>query len=117
MPTEHATLHGLLLLADFTTTSRAMTRYIGDPTDGSTQSISQHCGGFDQIDSTTFRCLGLMHCVLDSLPSDTAAGFQSRGTVAGLVPTILALIAASPLEPVQLALLSPHRALATVCFG
>lgn len=117
MPIQHGKLHGLLLLASLATTSCAMTRYIGDPTDISTQNISHYCGGFEQVNFTTGRCPGLMRCVLDLLPSDTAAGFQSGGTIAGLVPTILALIAASPLELVQLAILSPHRALATVCFG
>ena len=114
MPIQNGKFHGLLLLASLATTSRAMTRYVGDPTDGSTQNISHYCGGFDQVNFTTGRCPVLMRCVLDLLPSDTTAGFQSGGTIAGLVPTILALIAASPLELVQLALLSPHRALATV---
>lgn len=117
MPIQHGKFHSLLLLASLATTSHAMTRYVGDPTDRSTQEISQSCGGFDQINFIAGRCPGLMRCVLDNLPADTAAGFQSGGTIAGLVPTILALIAASPLELVQLALLSPHRALATVCFG
>lgn len=117
MPIQRGTLNGLLLLASLASTSRAMTRYVGDPTDRGTQEISQSCGGFDQINFTTGHCPGLMRCVLDNLPADTAAGFQSGGTIAGLVPTILALIAASPLELVQLAILSPHRALATVCFG
>jgi hypothetical protein len=117
MANQQGTLYGLLLLASLASTSHAMTRYIGDPTDGTTQNISQQCGGFDQLNFKTGRCPRLMRCVLDSLPSDTTAGFQSGGTIAGLVPTILALIAASPLELVQLALLSPHRALATVCFG
>jgi hypothetical protein len=94
-----------------------MTRTIGDPTDNTTQDVSRDCGGFDQVNFAAGRCPGLMRCVLDNLPSDTTAGFQSGGTIAGLVPTMLALIAASPLELVQLALLSPHRALATVCFG
>jgi len=114
-------LHGgcskLLVCAALATTSHAMTHYIGDPTDGRTQNVSQQCGGFDQVNFTANHCASLMRCVLDNLPSDITAGFQSGGAIAGLVPTILALIAASPLELVQLALLSPHRALATVCFG
>ena len=116
MPIQRGTLSGLLLIS-LIATSRAMTRYVGDPTDRSTQDISQSCGGFDQINFIEGLCPSLMRCVLKALPEDTAAGFQSGGTIAGLVPTILALIAASPLELVQLALLSPHRALATVCFG
>jgi hypothetical protein len=99
------------------TTSHAMTRYIGDPADNRTAEVSQECGGSDQVNFAAGRCDNLMRCVLDFLPSDAAAGFQSGGKIAGLVPTLLVLIAASPLELVQLALLSPHRALATVCFG
>lgn len=117
MPLQHGTFKSLLLVAALATTSHAMTRYIGDPTDLTTQNVSQQCGGFDQNHFITGRCPSLMRCVLDNIPSDTAAGFQSGGAIAGLVPTILALIAASPLELVQLAFLSPHRALATVCFG
>lgn len=94
-----------------------MTRYVGDPSDHTTQNISQTCGGSDQTNFSFGRCPSLMRCVLDGLPSDTAAGFQSGATIAGLLPTILALIAAPPLELVQLAFLSPHRALATACFG
>ena len=117
MPTQHDVYTSLLVLAALATTSHAMTRYIGDPTDHRTQNVSQQCGGFDQANFTAGRCPDLMRCVLDNLPSDITAGFQSGGTIAGLVPTILALIAAPPLELVQLALLSPHRALLTVCFG
>jgi hypothetical protein len=107
----------LLLLGALAITSQAMTRYIGDPDDGRTQNISQHCGGFDQMNFATGRCPALMSCVLDDLPSDTAAGFQSGGAIAALLPTTLALIAAPPLETVKYALLSPHRAIATACFG
>lgn len=117
MPHKHTFLNSLLLCASLATTSFAMTRYVGDPTDGTTQNISRSCGGFDQINFTNGKCPALMRCVLDSLPADTAAGFQSGGAIAALLPTILALIAASPLELVQLAFLSPHRALATACFG
>lgn len=117
MALQDAMSSRLLCLAIFATPSQAMTRYIGDPTDSRTQNISQTCGGFDQVNFTAGRCPSLMRCVLDALPSDTAAGYQSGGAIAALLPTILALIAASPLELVQLAFLSPHRALATACFG
>jgi hypothetical protein len=117
MSLQHGPFKSLLVLSVLATTSQAMTRYVGDPTDNTTQRISQQCGGSDQINFTAGRCPSLMRCVLDNLPSDSAAGFQSGGAIAGLLPTILALIAASPLELVQLAFLSPHRALATACFG
>jgi hypothetical protein len=117
MPLQYGSLKSLLVLSVLATTSQAMTRYVGDPTDNTTQSISHQCGGSDQNNFHQGRCPALMRCVLDNLPSDLAAGFQSGGAIAGLLPTILALIAASPLELVQLAFLSPHRALATACFG
>lgn len=117
MPIHYGTPSNLLLLVALATTVHAMTRYIGDPSDRSTQDVSQSCGGFDQLNFTTGRCPRLMSCILDNIRADTAAGFQSGGTIIGLVPTILTLIAAPPLELVQLAILSPHRALATVCFG
>ncbi|KAI5193563.1 hypothetical protein AUEXF2481DRAFT_75934 [Aureobasidium subglaciale EXF-2481] len=117
MPSRQTCLLEGFLIVTLITTSQAMTRYVGDPTDYSTQNISQTCGGFNQENFDFGKCPLLMRCVLDELPSDAAAGFQSGGAIAGLVPTILALVAASPLELVQLAFLSPHRALATVCFG
>jgi len=42
---------------------------------------------------------------------------QSGSNIARLVPTITALIGAPPLDLVQMAILSPHRALATCCFS
>lgn len=117
MPLQYGFFNKLLLLSILATTSQAMTRYIGDPSDNVTQAVSQYCGGSDQMNFSKSRCPALMRCVLDNLPSDTAADNQSGNAMAALLPTILALIAASPLELVQLAFLSPHRALATACFG
>jgi hypothetical protein len=117
MTLQYDFINRLLLLSALVTTSQAMTRYVGDPGDNVTQAISRYCGGSDQINFTAARCPTLMRCVLDNLPSDTAADNQSGNAIAALLPTILALIAASPLELVQLAFLSPHRALATACFG
>lgn len=96
---------------------QALQRYIGDPSDDITRNISTTCGASNPTNFAAGKCPALLRCVLDALPSDLTAGFQSGGNIASLVPTILALIGAGPLELVQLALLSPHRALATCCFS
>ena len=81
------------------------------------KSISAQCDGSNQTNFQGAYCAHLLRCVLDNLPSDLSAGMQSGGNVASLIPTILALIGAPPLDLVQLAMLSPHRALATCCFS
>lgn len=53
----------------------------------------------------------------DVLPGATSAGFGSGTNIASLVPTATALVGAPPLDIIQLALTSPHRALATCLFG
>lgn len=95
----------------------AFTRYIGDPNDPKMGAISAQCNGTMQTNFAGARCGALLRCVLDNTPADLMAGMQSGGSIASLVPTILALIGAPPLDLVQLAILSPHRALATCCFS
>lgn len=105
------------LSAIFLQPVQAFQRYISDPTDAVVRDISDACGANNQSNFASGNCPSLLRCVLDEIPSDIAAGFQSGGNIASLVPTILALIGAGPMELVQLALLSPHRALATCCFS
>jgi hypothetical protein len=112
-------IHGSLALLTtiFLQPVQAFQRYVGDPTNPIVRNISYTCGANNQTNFENGLCPALLRCVLDELPSDIAAGFQSGGNIASLVPTILTLIGAGPMELVQLALLSPHRALATCCFS
>ena len=105
------------LTALFLQPVQAFHRYIGDPTNNLVRNISNACGADNQSNFDAGNCPVLLGCVIDGMPSDVAAGFQSGGNIASLVPTILTLIGAGPMELVQLALLSPHRALATCCFS
>ena len=95
----------------------AMTRYAGDPNDPRLAAISSQCGGWNQTKYSAGICPSFLRCVLDNMPSDISAGMQAGGNIASLVPTIAALIGAPPLDLVQMALLSPHRALAPCCFS
>jgi len=96
---------------------QAYRRYIGDPSDHITRNQASNCSADDQSQFDAGKCAALLRCVLAGLPEDIKAGFQSGGNIVSLIPTILALIGAGPMEIVQLALLSPHRALVTCCFG
>jgi hypothetical protein len=107
----------LISLLGLATPIHALTRYIGSPSDSQTQAIARTCGALDQSNFNVGRCPSLLRCVLDKLPSDLAAGNSSGSNIASLVPTIAALIGAPPMDLVQMALLSPHRALATCCFS
>ncbi|MCJ1249325.1 hypothetical protein MMC30_006548 [Trapelia coarctata] len=99
----------------------AIPRSIGLLSDSRVQAAVQEC--YDQANSTNpvgfdfGQCPALVGCVLSTLPPDVSAGMQSGTNIASLVPTILALIGAAPLDLVQLAFVSPLRAIATCVFG
>lgn len=105
------------ILGAFVRPVSALTRYVGEPSDPIMDPISQQCGGHNQTNFNGGLCPVLLRCVLDKLPSDISAGMQSGSNIASLVPTITALIGAPPLDLVQMAIVSPHRALATCCFS
>jgi len=97
--------------------AKAFTRYIGQPTDPNMRAVSDYCHGWNQTNFKAGLCPALLRCVLDNVASDISAGMQSGGNIASLVPTITALLGAPPLDLVQMAIVSPHRALATCCFS
>ncbi|KAF2164690.1 hypothetical protein M409DRAFT_56501 [Zasmidium cellare ATCC 36951] len=103
-------LHGVL--------ANALQRSIGNPTDPKIQNVVHECLNTDPLSGFGYhRCPHLLRCALDNLPSDITAGMQSGANIASLLPTILALIGASPLELVRLAFTSPLRAVATCVFA
>ncbi|KAL9117363.1 MAG: hypothetical protein Q9187_006101 [Circinaria calcarea] len=95
----------------------AVSRTIGLASDARTQAVVQECSSKPNSTFNFGECARLINCVLDGLPSDVAAGMQSGANIASLVPTILAIVGAAPLDLVQLAFISPHRAAATCMFG
>lgn len=54
-------------------------------------------------------CTHLVRCVQDALPSEISAGMQAGGTIASLIPTILALIGAHPTSHTLSIQLTPPR--------
>lgn len=105
------------LLSTLFTGANAIHRTIGAPSDHTVQDLAVQCGSDQQESWKSGHCGLLVSCVMDALPGVTSAGFNSGTNIAALVPTALALIGAPPLDIVQLALLSPHRALAISLFG
>jgi len=95
----------------------ALQRTVGPATDPVFENVSRICNGSDPASFDFGTCSNLISCVYDHLSSAYIAGLSSGTSIAALLPTILVLIGSSPLELVQLALVSPHRALATCCFG
>ncbi|KAL9120449.1 MAG: hypothetical protein Q9187_002996 [Circinaria calcarea] len=95
----------------------AVNRAIGLASDARTQAAVQECSFKPNRTFNFGECSGLVKCVLDGLPSDISAGMQSGANIASLVPTILVIVGAAPLDLVQLAFISPHRAAATCMFG
>jgi len=77
---------------------QAIQRTIGDPSDTQTQNVLTECLGqsssTDPIGFGYGACAHLLRCVSDNLAGDISAGMQSGGTIASLIPTILALVGA-----------------------
>ena len=107
----------LTTFAILTAPTLTLGRSVGALTDQNTQSVAAQCNSLDPDSFEWGHCAGFIRCMLRILPADVIAGYQSWGDIAALVPTILALVGAPPLELVQLAFVSPHRALATCLFG
>ncbi|KZP30841.1 hypothetical protein FIBSPDRAFT_814637 [Athelia psychrophila] len=63
------------------------------------------------------KCPNLINCIYDGLDSASQAGLSAGTSIACLLPTILALVGAGPIELIQLAFASPIRAIATCMFG
>ncbi|KAJ7095071.1 hypothetical protein C8R44DRAFT_645039 [Mycena epipterygia] len=63
------------------------------------------------------KCPNLINCIYDGLDSASQAGLSAGTTIVCLLPTILALVGAGPIELIQLAFASPIRAVATCMFG
>ncbi|KAH9845060.1 hypothetical protein Tdes44962_MAKER06919 [Teratosphaeria destructans] len=96
---------------------RAWVRTVGSPTDPRMAAISRTCNGTDPTSYLSGHCPGLLRCVMSTATADVTAGMSAGSNIASLIPTTLALIGTPPLELVQLAIVAPHRAIATVCFG
>ncbi len=103
--------------AILTAPTLALGRTVGALGDQNTQSAAAQCNASNPDSFDWGHCASFIQCMLRTLPADVIAGYQSGGNIAALVPTILALVGAPPLELVQLAFVSPHRALATCLFG
>ncbi|KAI9784390.1 MAG: hypothetical protein M1816_000861 [Peltula sp. TS41687] len=98
---------------------------LGSPSDKFTQNIVDQClknatlfqeygrvPGFERD-----HCPNLVDCVLSNLREVDKAGMAAAISIVALIPTVLALIGAEPLELVHLAFVSPIRALCTCLFG
>ncbi|KAI9784561.1 MAG: hypothetical protein M1839_001783 [Geoglossum umbratile] len=97
--------------------SQALNRTVGPPDDYRFVGVSKIRGGSNPANFEFRKCSVLIDCVYEHLSEALKASLSSGTSIAALLPTILALIGAPPLELVQIALLSPHRALATCCFS
>ncbi|KAK0230249.1 hypothetical protein IW262DRAFT_1291406 [Armillaria fumosa] len=62
------------------------------------------------------RCPDLINCILDSTTSAQSAGLSAGASISALLPTVLALVGASPIEPMEVFFSSPLRAVA-MCYA
>ncbi|KAK0243302.1 hypothetical protein EDD85DRAFT_323880 [Armillaria nabsnona] len=63
------------------------------------------------------RCPGLIDCILDSITSGQSAGLSAGASISALLPTVLALVGASPIELMEIFFSSPFCAVAMCIFG
>ncbi|KAF2815757.1 uncharacterized protein BDZ99DRAFT_514403 [Mytilinidion resinicola] len=96
--------------------AQALKRTVGPADDPRFQNASRICDGSDPKMFQFGTCSVLISCIFNNLDEAFKASLGTGTSIAALLPTILALIGSPPLELVQLALVSPHRALATCCF-
>ncbi|KAK0499547.1 hypothetical protein EDD18DRAFT_855383 [Armillaria luteobubalina] len=65
----------------------------------------------------TGRCPYLIDCILESITSAQSAGLSAGAGISALLPTVLALVGASPTELMEVFFSSPLRAVAMCVFG
>ncbi|KAF2650985.1 hypothetical protein K491DRAFT_720253 [Lophiostoma macrostomum CBS 122681] len=106
----------LSILCIFICPSHALHRTIGPAGSPQFRNATQNCPVDDPKYFKINACSKLITCVYENLSEAMKASLGSGTSIAALLPTILALIGSAPLELVQLAITSPHRALATCCF-
>ncbi|KAE9407535.1 hypothetical protein BT96DRAFT_1014091 [Gymnopus androsaceus JB14] len=119
-----ASSFGALVLSAWIPSAQAIHREIGaqDPiiktavdTCFASPSNSTTYGG--EVGYQAGLCPNLINCIMDNISPADSAGMSAGSTIASLLPTILALVGAGPIELVQLAFASPIRAAATCLFG
>ncbi|MCJ1429741.1 hypothetical protein MMC29_007656, partial [Sticta canariensis] len=95
----------------------AFNRTAGPPQDHRFAAASRACNGSNPANFQFQRCSVLIACVYNKLDEAFKASLGSGTNIASLLPTILVLIGSPTRELIELAFLSPHRAIAVCCFG
>ncbi|OXV10961.1 hypothetical protein Egran_01278 [Elaphomyces granulatus] len=109
------TLFVVILLQD-ASFAGAIDRTIGPYYDEVFQNLTIFCNIINPESFSYENCTGAIDCVYGNISPSFSQALSIGGSISGLLPTILVLIGSPPLELIQTALLSPHRALATCCF-
>ncbi|KAI1070121.1 hypothetical protein LB507_007941 [Fusarium sp. FIESC RH6] len=104
-------IHGLRPL------SSVIKRFPGDAHSVTTREKALECHAEDPDSWGYTACSTLMRCILDALDDLGKSDLAIGTTILGLMPSILIIAAAQPVDIVRLALVSPHRALAVSIFG
>ncbi|KAL6306876.1 hypothetical protein BKA93DRAFT_728417 [Sparassis latifolia] len=83
------------------------------------QCFSNQTEGFpvDVLGYGAGKCPILINCVFDNLSAANQAGLSAGASIAALLPAILALAGAGPVDLIRLSFTSPLRAVATCLFG
>ncbi|KAK0447774.1 hypothetical protein EV421DRAFT_1901137 [Armillaria borealis] len=63
------------------------------------------------------RCPYLIDCIMDSITNSQSAGLSAGASISALLPTVLALVGAGPIELIETFFSSPLRAVAMCVFG
>ncbi|KAL8957178.1 MAG: hypothetical protein Q9193_005484 [Seirophora villosa] len=105
-----------LVLSAVISQALAFTRTIGPPGDYRFVRASEACDGSNPKKFEFGECSVLIACIYDNIDEAFKASLSSGTNIASLLPTILVLIGSRPIELVELAFLSPHRAIAACCF-
>ncbi|KAI1909912.1 hypothetical protein LOZ12_003907 [Ophidiomyces ophidiicola] len=109
-------ISAVVLILENNSGAKALKRTVGPVSDLTFANLSRECNGSDPELFKWGKCPGLINCVYSKMEPNYSLGTNIGSNIAGLLPTILVLIGAPPLELLQTAILSPHRALATCCF-
>ncbi|KAF4945979.1 hypothetical protein FSARC_14305 [Fusarium sarcochroum] len=97
--------------------SAVIKRYPGDANSPVIREKAAECNAHDPATYGYLACSGLIGCILDRLGDIYKSDIAIGTTILGLLPSIMAVTAAQPEDIVQLALISPHRAVAIAAFG
>ncbi|KAK0207030.1 hypothetical protein DFS33DRAFT_1318558 [Desarmillaria ectypa] len=79
--------------------------------------VDQCFAGNSSFSYAAGRCPYLIDCIMDTISGAQSAGLSAGASISTLLPTVLALVGAGPIELIETFVSSPLRAVAMCVFG